>query len=172
MAEKSSSGSSGQGRSASQKKSGDTNPETVRQRDAATTAGVTEDSEGVRKDPDGTLVPEENAPGPEPVEAPTITAVDLRPRIEPRDRATYLGAIHTRHPDIDVPEDFQMFGDSDGERDAETVELDGKPVDVFQVIGTNHNIVFRFDGQTFVLDSEQSRGLSVDLHGVLGNVVT
>jgi hypothetical protein len=149
---------------------GDPSREEIATRDDATTP-TGEDSPGVRKDPDGTLVPVENAPGPEPVDDPTVRAVDTRPRLEPKDRATYVGAVHLRHPDIDVPEEFQLFASSDGERDEEAVELDGQAVDVFQVITTTHHAVFRFDGQTFVLNGEQSRAFMADARGALTNVV-
>lgn len=141
-------------------------------REQDSTAPVSEESEGVTRDPSGVLVPEGNAPGPSYEDDPQISAIDLRPRIEPRDRATYLGAVHKRDDDVDVPDEFQMFGESDGERDAEVVELDAKGVEVFQVIGTNHQIVFRFDDQTVVLSAEQSRAFVTDLQGVLTNVVT
>jgi hypothetical protein len=145
--------------------------EDIQRRDD-TTSAVDEDSPGVRKDPDGTLVPEENAPGPEQPEKPEIRAVDMRPRIEPKDRATYVGAIHKRHPDVDVPDEYNVFGNGDGERDMEEVEIDAEGVDTFQIIVTNHNAVLRFDGQAFVLNGEQTRGFMTDARGALTNVVT
>jgi hypothetical protein len=168
---KSSSGSSGEGNVKQETLGKDPSQDDIRTRDDATSA-TGEDSPGVEKDPSGVLAPAENAPGPEQPDKPEIRAVDMRPRIEPKDRATYVGAVHKRHPDVDVPEEFQVYGNGDGERDMEEVEIDAEGVDVFQIVVTNHNAVFRFDGQAYVLDGEQTRAFMMDARGALTNVVT
>jgi hypothetical protein len=136
-------------------------------------ATATKQKDGVVDDPSGVKAPAENAPGPKPLEASgEVHAVDLRPRIEPRDRSTFIGAVHARDESVDVPKDFDVFGSSDGERDKGTIDLKGKTVDVFQIVATNSTLVFRFDKQTFVLSAEQARSLQTDLHGVTANIVT
>ena len=143
----------------------------IRRRDDPTSP-TGEDTPGVVRDPSGVLAPAENAPGPQQPDNPTIGAVDMRPRIEPRDLSTYVGAVHLRHPDVDVPESYTVFGQGDGERDGATVQLDGQTVDVFQLVVNNHHAVFRFDGQEFVLNGEQTRAFMTDARAALTNVVT
>lgn len=129
--------------------------------------------EGVHEDPNtGIPAPEDNAPGPEPVESPTVTAIDLRPRIEPKDRATFLGPVNARDGDVDVPDEYNLYGSSDGERDSESVELDGTPVEVFQVVATNGALALRVGGDTFTFDAEMARALARDVRAAQGNVVT
>lgn len=177
MAEKDKQSSSGSGSSGSKSQSKqdtlgkDPSADDIRRRDDATSA-TGKDTPGVEMDPSGVLAPAENAPGPAQPEEPQVRAVDMRPRIEPKDRATFVGAIHKRADDIDVPDDYAVFGVGDGERDEEVVELDGKKVDVFQIVTTNQNAVLRFDGETFVLNGEQTRAFMIDAHGALTNVVT
>jgi hypothetical protein len=149
----------------------DPSQDDITTRDDATNA-TGEDTPGVEKDPSGVLAPAENAPGPAQPEEPTVRAVDMRRRIEPKDRATFVGALHRRNEDVDVPEDYAVFGQGDGERDEEEVELDGQSVDVFQIVVTNQNAALRFDGETYVLNGEQTRAFMIDARAALTNVVT
>jgi hypothetical protein len=126
--------------------------------------------EGVHEDPNtGVPAPEGNAPGPEPVDNPVVTAVNTRPRIEPRDRATYLGPVNARTADTDIPDDFVLFG---SDEDDDPVDLGGDSVDVFQVVATNGALALRVDGGTYVFDAEMARALARDVRAAQGNVVT
>lgn len=135
-------------------------------------ATAVQDQPGIVEDAQGIPRPEGDAPPPEPVTQPAVSAVDLRPRLEPKDRATYLGPVNARDDQVEVPDDFHLFAGSDGDRDQETVELKGKAVEVFQVVASNGALALRVDGDTFIFNPEQTRALMRDVHGASTNVVT
>jgi len=187
----SSSGSSGSSESSSSKSGGDKDSsggsqgssggdeevqqpiseEQQREQQQRSELNVGPDSELVR-DPSGVMAPKGNAPGPERNREPEISAVDLRPRIEPRDRATFVGAVLMRDDQEQMPDEYNLFQGSDGERDAEVVELDAEPVKHAQLLATNQELVVRVNDQAFVFDREMSSAFLRDARAASTNVVS
>lgn len=175
MAEKSSgSSSSGKGQSSGSSKSERNQPsaDEIRRRDDATSP-TGKDTPGVVEDPSGVLAPAENAPGPEQPDAPAVGVVDVRPRIEPKDRGTYIGAAVKRDADVDVNDEVEkLFAKSDGDRDEESLQLKGKPVDWYRVLVAPNSVTLMTNNGVQVFDREMGSSFVAAVHAGRTNMVS
>jgi len=130
---------------------------------ADTPEGVTEDENT------GLMVPEGNAPGPEPLTNPTIAVADTREFIPKADRGTYIGDVQARDNTVEVPDDFHLLADAEL---GESVEVDGEPVEFFQVVGSTGALALRLNGATHIFNPEQTKALAREVRAVSTNVVT
>jgi hypothetical protein len=132
------------------------------------TAGAT--PEGTVEDPNtGLQVPEGNAPAPEPVTNPTVAVADTREFIPKADRGTYIGDVQARDNTVEVPDDFHLLADAEL---GESVEVDGEPVEFFQVVGSTGALALRLNGATHIFNPEQTKALAREVRAISTNVVT
>lgn len=132
---------------------------------------VSETATPTTKDPetpeevDPNAPPEGNAPGPEPPSGEDLS-VDLV------DRATVVGPVNMRDPDLDRPDDTYdiVANEARADDDVEESPVDASAVEYFQLASNNGVVVLRFDGNAVLLDTQQALALARDLRGALANV--
>ena len=84
--------------------------------------------------------------------------------MERADRGTYISPPVRRNDDSDVPDEFVDMPD-------ESTEVEGEPVEVFQVISSSGALALRLDGQVFILNPQQAQAFQGHIKAGLMNVV-
>ena len=145
----------------------------IRQRDDATSA-VGKDTPGVVEDPSGVLAPAENAPGPAQPVNPAVGVADVRPRIEPKDRGVFIGAAVKRDADVDTKGDEveKLFAKGDGDRDEESAQIKGKPVDWYRVLVAPNSVTLMTNNGVQVFDREMGSSFVAAVHAGRTNMVS
>lgn len=144
----------------------------IRRRDDATSP-TGKDTPGVVEDPSGALAPAENAPGPEQPENPPVGVVDVRPRVEAKDRGTFIGAAVRRDADVEVDDEVEkLFAKSDGDRDEESLQVKGKQVDWYRVLVAPNSVTLMTNNGVQVFDKEMGSSFVAAVHAGRTNMVT
>ena len=125
------------------------------QESARTTGGPLAPSESSVGAPEAT---EEQLQGPEQPLYRPVGVLDTRVRVQPKDRNTFIGVVHRRDRDTDIPDGYLQLDALPEDRE----EVDGDEVEHLQVIGGSGGTVIRLNGQAFNL-GPLAAGLAKDL---------